>query len=106
MTEPKSVEGVGKSETTARARASEPYIHVRRQEELQARPDAEAVSPLVEPSAAFRPYRVMLDPETRRLFTEVIDTRTGNVLLRIPPGYRPAEDADATDTSQRREIEL
>lgn len=34
---------------------------------------------------AIRPYRVTLDPETSRLTTEVVDTQTGEVLLRIPP---------------------
>ncbi len=40
------------------------------------------------------PYRVNLDPGTGRLSTEVLDTHTGEVILRIPPSYAdPAEDA-------------
>lgn len=40
------------------------------------------------------PYRVNLDPGTGRLSTEVLDTHTGEVILRIPPAYTdPAEDA-------------
>ncbi|MDQ2105093.1 hypothetical protein [Azospirillum isscasi] len=40
------------------------------------------------------PYRVNLDPGTGRLSTEVLDTHTGEVILRIPPAYGdPAEDA-------------
>ncbi|WP_114861975.1 hypothetical protein [Azospirillum brasilense] len=40
------------------------------------------------------PYRVNLDPGTGRLSTEVLDTHTGKVILRIPPSYAdPAEDA-------------
>ncbi len=30
------------------------------------------------------PYRVDIDPDTRRLFTEVLHPRTGAVILRIP----------------------
>ncbi|MBB3268588.1 hypothetical protein FHW79_006263 [Azospirillum sp. OGB3] len=42
------------------------------------------------------PYRVNLDPGTGRLSTEVLDTHTGEVILRIPPSYAdPAEDAAA-----------
>jgi len=50
----------------------------------------------IEPSPAHRPYRVQLDPETSRLFTEVLDPRTGGVLLRIPPGYKASTDEEAT----------
>ncbi|WP_353861756.1 hypothetical protein [Azospirillum formosense] len=40
------------------------------------------------------PFRVNLDPGTGRLSTEVLDTHTGEVILRIPPSYAdPAEDA-------------
>lgn len=40
------------------------------------------------------PYRVNLDPGTGRLSTEVLDTHTGEVILRIPPAYTdPVEDA-------------
>ena len=50
------------------------------------------------------PYRVNLDPGTGRLSTEVLDTHTGEVILRIPPSYAdPAEDAaeDAGEESGR-----
>ncbi|PWC37801.1 flagellar protein FlaG [Azospirillum sp. TSO35-2] len=36
---------------------------------------------------AVQPYRVNLDPDTRRLYTEVLDTATGDVIMRIPAGY-------------------
>ena len=40
------------------------------------------------------PYRVNLEPGTGRLSTEVLNTHTGEVILRIPPAYAdPAEDA-------------
>jgi len=37
--------------------------------------------------AAVQPYRVNLDPDTRRLYTEVLDTETGAIIMRIPAGY-------------------
>ncbi len=41
---------------------------------------------------AIQPYRVHLDPATRRLYTDVIDMETGEVIMRIPPTYvDPAE---------------
>lgn len=106
MSEQKSVEAVSSSESSARLRLSEAASSTTR---TQDGPPSEpvATAPPVEPSPAFRPYRVLLDPETRRLVTEVIDTRTGNVLLRIPPGYVSADEiADAGGMVQRREVEL
>lgn len=49
-----------------------------------------------EPKHAARPYRVNLDPDTQRIYTEVLDTATGEVIMRIPAGYDAgtgAEDA-------------
>lgn len=45
-------------------------------------------------SDAARPYRVNLSPKTGRLYTDVLDTETGKVIMRIPPNYvDPAEEA-------------
>lgn len=44
---------------------------------------------------AVQPYRVNLDPTTRRLYTEVLDTVTGEVIMRIPAGYHAPEGTDA-----------
>ncbi|CAO3437416.1 hypothetical protein [Azospirillum doebereinerae] len=41
--------------------------------------------------AAVQPYRVNLDPDTRRLYTEVLDTQTGAIIMRIPAGYTDPE---------------
>lgn len=38
------------------------------------------------------PYRVQLDPGTKHLYTEVLDTSTGEVVLRIPQGYVDPEE--------------
>ncbi|MBY6265049.1 hypothetical protein EI613_24470 [Azospirillum sp. 412522] len=46
---------------------------------------------------ATRPYRVNLDPDTRRLYTEVLDTATGEVIMRIPAGYGAETDAADED---------
>jgi len=45
------------------------------------------------------PYRVDIDPDTRRLFTEVLHPRTGAVILRIPAQtvIEPAAPVTATD---------
>lgn len=40
-------------------------------------------------------YRVNLDPGTGRLNTEVLDSLTGDVILRIPPTYVDPDDGDA-----------
>lgn len=109
MSDPKAIEPVSGPDA-ARRRPAEPMVPIVRLPETRER-DAPELPPAAasasEPSPAFRPYRVLLDPETRRLFTEVIDTRTGNVLLRIPPGYVPPEDgAGDAGGSGRREVEL
>ena len=44
---------------------------------------------------ASQPYRVTLAPGTSRLYTEVLDTATGEVIMRIPAGY--GAETDATD---------
>ncbi|MFV3076833.1 hypothetical protein [Niveispirillum fermenti] len=109
MSDPKAIEPVSGPDA-ARRRPAEPMVPIVRSSEKREREAPEpppAPVSVPEPSPAFRPYRVMLDPETRRLFTEVIDTRTGNVLLRIPPGYVPSEEgAGDAGTSGRREVEL
>lgn len=51
----------------------------------------------VEAKHAARPYRVNLDPDTRRLYTEVLDTATGEVIMRIPAGYGAETDAADED---------
>ncbi|MCW2239868.1 hypothetical protein [Azospirillum canadense] len=57
--------------------------------------------------AAIPPYRVQLDPDTLRLSTEVLDTATGEVILRIPPTYVDPQDAldVAPDPASQREVE-
>lgn len=42
---------------------------------------------------ASQPYRVNLAPGTCRLYTEVLDTATGEVIMRIPAGYGAETDA-------------
>lgn len=107
MSEKKSVEGISSSESATRMRLPEPAIVTNRTLEAREKDPPAPAPPPIEPSPAFRPYRVLLDPETRRLFTEVIDTRTGNVLLRIPPGYAsPEEKAADAGITPRQEIEL
>lgn len=43
-----------------------------------------------------QPYRVNLDPETARLYTEVVDTETGAIIMRIPAAYVAADEAEET----------
>ncbi|WP_207477333.1 flagellar protein FlaG [Arenibaculum pallidiluteum] len=54
-----------------------------------------------------RPYRVSLDPDTKRLTTEVLDRETGEVILRIPPRYVDPEDALDRDAGEadRKDLE-
>ncbi|MBK1840860.1 hypothetical protein JHL17_25995 [Azospirillum sp. YIM B02556] len=54
---------------------------------------------------ATRPYRVNLDPDTRRLYTEVLDTATGEVIMRIPAGYGAETDAADEDPAIPRKGE-
>ncbi|WP_042446567.1 hypothetical protein [Azospirillum sp. B510] len=42
---------------------------------------------------ASQPYRVNLAPGSCRLYTEVLDTATGEVIMRIPAGYGAETDA-------------
>jgi len=56
-----------------------------------------------ERKATVQPYRVNLDPDTRRLYTEVLDTETGDVIMRIPARYadpEPVEAEPAKDPSE------
>jgi hypothetical protein len=56
------------------------------------------------------PYRVNLDPGTGRLSTEVLDTVTGEVILRIPPTYVDPSDLRETaadsESAARRDPEV
>ncbi|CBS91048.1 hypothetical protein [Azospirillum lipoferum] len=56
-----------------------------------------------EPKHAVRPYRVNLDPGTSRLYTEVLDTATGDVIMRIPASYGAETDAADEDPAVPRE---
>lgn len=96
MSERKSVEGVTAAEPAARPRVAERVVTETRTREAREEQEPDPPPPPIEPSLAYRPYRVQLDPETSRLFTEVLDPRTGGVLLRIPPGYSPSESAEQT----------
>jgi hypothetical protein len=71
----------------ARDRRLERMRPEEREADAAARPSAGPVPP--EP---VRPYRVTLDPGTRQLYTEVLDRRTGEVVLRIPPRYVDPEN--------------
>lgn len=110
MSDQKPVEAVSSSESAARRRVAEPVPPMDRVADREADKNVKvppvAVKPPVEPSPAFRPYRVLLDPETQRLFTEVLDTSTGDVLLRIPAGYVPPDDEADEVGPERREVEL
>lgn len=56
---------------------------------------------------AIRPYRVELNPETKRLVTEVLDTETGEVIMRIPPTYvDPAQRAEERGAAPAKDGEL
>ncbi len=59
-----------------------------------------------ERKASVQPYRVNLDPDTRRLYTEVLDTETGAVIMRIPASYTdPAPDGAEADGGTDRGAE-
>lgn len=110
MSDRKQIEAISSVEQAAARRLPEPVPPMDRAADREADRNVKvppvAVKPPVEPSPAFRPYRVLLDPETQRLFTEVLDTSTGDVLLRIPAGYVPPEEETAAEAGQRREVEL
>lgn len=97
MSERKTVEGVAAAEAATKMRLPERVTTESRTREAREENPPEPPPPPVEPSPSYRPYRVQLDPETSRLFTEVIDPRTGHVLLRIPPSYVPPDEASGTD---------
>ncbi|HYG86982.1 MAG TPA: hypothetical protein VD978_12050 [Azospirillum sp.] len=49
-------------------------------------------------------YRVQMNPDTRRLYTEVLDQETGEVIVRIPATYvDPAESAEAAPQNAEAE---
>lgn len=74
------------SAAEAALQARDRRVERARQEEQEA--DAAARPPgRPAPAEPVRPYRVTLDPGTRQLYTEVLDRRTGEVVLRIPPRY-------------------
>lgn len=52
---------------------------------------------------ASQPYRVNLAPGTCRLYTEVLDTMTGEVIMRIPAGYGAETDAADDDPAIPRD---
>lgn len=110
MSDQKKVDAVSSAEMAARRRLAEPVAAMDRAAEREADKGLKvppvAMAPPVEPSPAYRPYRVMLDPETQRLYTEVIDKQTGDVLLRIPPAYVPPEEELDGAATERREVEL
>jgi len=107
MTDRKPVEGVGPAEAATRPRIAERVVTEARTREAREEQPPDPPPPPIEPSPAFRPYRVQLDPETSRLFTEVLDPRTGSVILRIPPGYAPSEEAESRDADPgKREVKL
>ncbi|MFM2045419.1 MAG: hypothetical protein RLY86_3995 [Pseudomonadota bacterium] len=97
MSERKPVEGVQPAEGPPLLRPPERAAVEARARAIreEGEPQPPPPPPPVEPSPAYRPYRVQLDPETSRLFTDVLDPRTGGVLLRIPPGYAPSEAAES-----------
>ncbi|MCG5243498.1 hypothetical protein [Azospirillum doebereinerae] len=51
----------------------------------------------IPPRRDIQPYRVKLDPDTQRLHTEVLNTTTGEVIMRIPQTYTDPADAPAED---------
>jgi hypothetical protein len=62
---------------------------------------AKAEAPTIPPQEQIQPYRVQLDPDTHRLYTEVLDTSSGDVIMRIPPNYAgPADPADPIGEEQ------
>ncbi|KAA0595850.1 hypothetical protein J2848_002938 [Azospirillum lipoferum] len=54
---------------------------------------------------ASQPYRVTLAPGTSRLYTEVLDTATGEVIMRIPAGYGSETDAADEDPAIPRDLD-
>jgi hypothetical protein len=104
----KGVDGIGKdrsvSPVEAAMEARERRVAQAKEEKLRAElaerrgegaPDAANPSAAVQGTAVVEripPYRVQLDPGTKHLYTEVLDTSTGEVVLRIPQGYVDPED--------------
>lgn len=103
MSDAKKVEAIG---AATAPRVAERVTTESRTREAREEREPDPPPPPIEPSPAFRPYRVQLDPQTSRIFTEVIDQQTGQVLLRIPPGYAPPPELEAQEPQPRKEIEL
>ncbi|MGQ9369347.1 hypothetical protein [Azospirillum sp. ST 5-10] len=61
--------------------------------EESARSDAAEIArkPMVQP------YRVNLEGGTGRMYTEVLDTATGDVIMRIPAGYRSPDEVEEAE---------
>ena len=83
----------------AQAETTKPAEVVERTQKTTGKTDAAEA----EPKHATRPYRVNLDPDTRRLYTEVLDTATGEVIMRIPAGYGAETDAADEDPAIPRD---
>lgn len=112
------VAGIG-SERAAPAADMVAEARQRQADRLRAA-QAESTSPtdVVEPTAtsaateseprreAIPPYRVQLDPDTLRLSTEVLDTETGEVILRIPPTYVDPAYADPAHVDPRDALDV
>ncbi|MBP2308114.1 hypothetical protein GBZ48_11685 [Azospirillum melinis] len=77
----------------AQAETAKPVEAAERAQQAAGKADASEA----EAKHAARPYRVNLDPDTRRLYTEVLDTATGEVIMRIPAGYGAETDAADED---------
>ncbi len=106
MAEQKPVDGISATDAATKMRIAERVMTESRTREAREEDPPEPPPPPIEPSPAYRPYRVELDPETSRLFTEVIDPRTGNVLLRIPPTYVPSDEATRDDRPAPAQTEI
>lgn len=109
MSERKPVEAVSAASQANAPRVAERVVAEARTREAREEREPDPPPAPVEPSPAFRPYRVQLDPETSRLFTEVVDQRTGQVITRIPAGYKATTDEDGDGPGGRtpaREVKL
>lgn len=47
-------------------------------------------------------YQVRIHAETMRVITEIVDVMTGDVLLYLPPGYRPDAQKQAASGSETK----
>lgn len=85
-----------------RARIEERVAEKQRAQPVQSGTAVDAAA-RTEAAEPIRPYRVTLDPRTSQLYTEVLNTDTGEVVLRIPPTY--VEPDNPVDTTARGEDE-